>query len=745
MESSQKSRPTDAQLVEEGRKKVLKDSEELQVTVPLRDQIVEKLVKKLEELGEGYRTQDLWNQGNAQRTDWLERQRELLRHHDEFIEPIYDATNDWSSTLHLPISFTMVKTMHARFLAALLSIDPPFTAKARQSANVDRAALVQEFMRYILSSHANKYKGVEAVLDSWIWAWVTRGQGFLKNRWERCFTRYMDVQKRQELKTVISQIDPQSGQLIQIPQFEEIEEEKEVVIPTYDGPMVEHVANEDILLIGSNDPQEADHVLHSSYMTASQLWQLVDQGIFRKDAVENVIKYGDSRFGGEMTNLIKDQQLASSGVGYLDDGGLKEPRYQIIERHSRIPVDGSGIASDIILWVHKESGEILRATYLYRVMKTGLRPFFAIEFHRRQNGNPAGLPELLYSLAKEIDAVHNMKVDFGLISSMPFGFYRATSSLSEERMPLEPGALIPLDNPQTDIFFPNLGSRTGFTSQEEAMLMGQIERMTSISDITLGSMSSQGAARTATGARALLGESNANLDVYLRRMNRGWKACLVHLFHMCQDRIPDGFQFRVLGDDGQLYWETIRSREELAGMYDIELEPNSANSNRMVQIEQANGVLQTIANPFFIQLGIVTPANIFAALKNKLSIEGIRDWSRFISKPQGALRIYTPEEIANACLAGVDIKLGPEQDLQGFIEYFEYIMKHDELLGQFNQEQTIKLAQKAQEAQAVLQAVQAQQAQVANAQQMSMNSSMAAPTPQGAGQASAEPTSEPAA
>lgn len=730
-------RKVDADVIKDGRKNPLKDSEEVQVVVPLRDQVINKLVKKLEDLEEGKRTVELWKQGNAERGEWLKRMQMLTETFDEFIDPIYTASHEWASTLHLPVVFTVCKTFHARMLAALLGIDPPLNVRARQSHNVDRAPLIQELMRYTLVDWINNHKGIEEEIDAWLWAWITQGSSFLKQRWDRKFTRFIDVQTEQKLVGNVVAPD-ENGNAVAIPQYQEVEVEKEVTITTFDGPSLKWRPCEDILLIGgSGDPDEADSVLESDYLTASELWQLADQRVFRKEAVEKVISWGENLRSANEASGIKQQQAATAGKASIDTT-LDADRYHVIERYARIDVDGSGIASEVILWVHGVTGEILRATYLYRVNKTGLRPYAKIDFHKRfGQDNGVGLPELLYSLQREIDACHNMKVDFGIISSMPFGFYRSTSSLSTEKMPLEPGVMIPLDNPQTDVFFPQLGSRTGFTVQEEQALYQQIERMTSISDMNLGIVGGQGAARTATGARALLGESNANLDVYLRRMNRGWKRALVYLFHSLQERLPEGFQFRVLGDDGQGYWAQIKTKEEIAGAYDFELEANSANSNKQIQIEQANSVLASIANPFFIQMGIVGPANIYNALKTKLVVEGVKDFSRYITKPTGALRIYTPEELANATLAGVELPLGPEQDLQGFITYVQYIIDHDELLGQFNQDQAVALARKAQEAQAMLEASQAQAAQVANAQQIATNSSMATPSPQGAGQAQA--------
>jgi hypothetical protein len=68
------------------------------------------------------------------------------------------------------------------------------------------------------------------------------------------------------------------------------------------------------------------------------------------------------------------------------------------------------------------------------------------------------------------------------------------------------------------------------------------------------------------------------------------------------------------------------------------------------------------------------------------------------------------------------------------VTYVDMIIDTDELLGQFNEEQTIALAMKQREAKAMLAALQQQQAQVANAQQVQTNAGLAsAPTtmPQG--------------
>ncbi len=702
---------SDQDVLKNGRKKALKD-----VAAPLREQVVEKLANKLEDIETAQKVAEMWRIGNVRRADWLSRNEKLKEEYDEFLESIYPTSNGWSSTLHLPVAFTVAKTYHARMLAALLGIDPPFTVKARQEANTDRQPLIQDLMRYTLSQWMNDYKGVDEVVDAWIWEWVTSGVGLLKNKWDRKYSRFIDVVEVQE-QNELGQVSTR-------------EVEQEITKEVFNGPKVELVMPEDLLIVGgAGDPDAADAVIHQSYLTASELWTLVDQKIFRKEAVEKVIAAGENRLMSEPVNSVKDQRATNAGMTEADST-VDLSRYQILEAYLKIDVDGSGINSDVIVWVHADTRQILKATYLYRVMKSGLRPFVKIDFHKRHGQDyGVGLIELLYTLTKELDAQHNMKIDFGVISTMPMGFYRATSSLSEEKIPYEPGALIPLDNPQTDVFFPNLGNRSVFSAQEEQSLMSYIERVTSVSDISLGIVGGQGATRTATGTRALLGESNANLDVFLRRMNRGWRRLLTYVFHQLQEKMPPGFEFRIFGDDGKQYFRKVKSKEELCGMYDFELDANSANSNQSIRQEIANQQMQMVMNPLAIQLGIVNGSNIYEAYRAWFVVNGVKDYSKFINKPQGQVRIFSPEEIANRVLAGIDVPMTPEQDLAGFISYYEYLTSHDELLGQFQEPELIALTKKYQEAQAMQEAMAAQAAQTANAQQIQMNQALSsAPT-----------------
>jgi len=708
----------DKKVLQKGRKNALKDAK-----AELRDQIVRKLVAKLEEDQLGIKMSNIWDAGNANRAEWIERQREYMAGWDDYIPADAQGSFDGSSNLHLPTLFIVVKTLHARFLQAILGVDPPFNVKARTEADVDRVQMISDTMRYTIKEWANKYSGIEQEIDKWVWAWVSTGSGIIKWGWDVEYTKYLDVQTVQQELPPRVKIGP-DGQEILVPRKKSVEEEVEVTKKIFEGPVCKHVAVEDLLIIGGEgDPDKADVVIHQDYLTSSQLWTLADRKIFDYDAVERVINSGGSMEISEDRSGLKQHRAKNSGQAAPDNDNDHD-RYQILECYIKYDVDGSGIFSDIVMWVHKKTGAVLRATYLRRINKAGERPFKKIDFHvRNEQEYGVGIVEILYPLAKELDAMHNMRIDFGLVSTMPFGFYRPSSSLNPETIQLEPGALIPVDNPSTDVMFPNLGNRTTFGMQEEQAIQTMIDRVTSISDLNLGVMSGgQGATRTATGTRALVGESSANLDVFLRRLNRGWRRSLQYLLHLLQQRIPNGLSFRVTGDAGNDYWRTVRDAKDLEGNFDIEVSENSSASNPQVRQDIAQQILQVTSNPLDIQLQLVTPGNRYEAVKNYLQALGVKEWGRYVQKPQGYSLSLSPEEEANRILRGIDVPVRPEMDHDGFIEFFNMIYNSDELLGQFNEQQTILLAQQANKHEQMKKAMAFAQAQAANAAQMQMNS-----------------------
>jgi hypothetical protein len=156
-------------------------------------------------------------------------------------------------------------------------------------------------------------------------------------------------------------------------------------------------------------------------------------------------------------------------------------------------------------------------------------------------------------------------------------------------------------------------------------------------------------------------------------------------------------------------------------MYDFELEANSSNSNKQIQQEQANMILQLTSNPMDLQLGIVSIANRYEALKNMLKVNGIKAVSKYTTLPQGAALQLTPLEFVDRILAGMDVPLNPTMDLASIAALMEAFFTDEELNGQFGPNELAVLNVKMNEIQQFQAAMQQQAATAAVASQQNMN------------------------
>jgi hypothetical protein len=703
----------DKKTVDEGRKKLLSKDQK----VPLKEQQVKRLFQFCKEENVGAKVVSLWDKANSDRSEWLDRQSDFLSTYDEFIDVPAAGYFENSANLRVPMTLWILKAYHARFFQSIFSPEPSVSLKARKPQFQDAAMEFEEFLKYSLVEWANRNQGCEEAADQWVWSWCASGLGYLKDRWECVYRRYLDVES---VEVIEPGEKPTDFPRITIEEKEVVKVEK-----VFDGPSVEFIPIEDIVVVGPDmsDIDAADAVIHRKFQTASDLHTLSERGLFDEEAVKTVIRSGNDSGFGDITSLLKDKRAENSGI-YNTGGDNEKSRYEILEAYLAIDVDGTGIDSEIIVWVHKKSKTVLRATYLDRVSKLGERPFSSAFFHKRGGMNdkyPIGLVEMLYPIQKEVDAMHNMRMDFGMISTCPFGFYRASSSLEPKKLKVGPGDLIPLDDPQRDVYFPQLGVRTTFGATEEQILMTYAERLTGISDLTLGAISGkQGATRTASGVQAILGENNLNLNILLKRLNRGWKRFLKHQTANLQKNSPEGMEYRVTGELGVSQYRRVRP--EFRDIFlDVEVSPNTEASNKQIQINNALQLVNLTANPLDIQLGIITAQNRYEALKAYLKTIGVKDVSKYINQQFANTVQLAPKQIIDMTLAGQELPLNPADDHEGVINLIQSMFNDDSLMGQLSPEQVLILQSKLQQHSQMQIALQAAQANQAASNQMRTN------------------------
>jgi hypothetical protein len=617
-----------------------------------------------------------WAKESSFLSEFLKRQAGQLDLLDNFSNAVGEANPfGGSSSLHVPMPFTVCKTYHARFMSGLLDIDPPFSVKARREDGTDAVQSIEDLMRFTLFSWANSGQGIDETIDTWIWNWCTTGTGIIKNRWLVEYEKYVDVEKKYIPAPPKLAVDAQ-GNNYEVPQWTWEEQEVTKTIRTQYCPQYDIVNNEDILIInGEGDPDKADMVLHRVYMSASELWTGVDRGIYDREVIEEMIRSGGNNPLSPGDNGSEIKQLRKIKAGTTSFGTSGRDVYEVIEACMKWDVDGSGIVTEIVVLVDKNTSQILRATYLRRVSRNGKRPYAVAHFHRRP-GEPfgIGLLEILSPLSRELDLMHNTRIDNVLLQSTPFYIYRRTAGIDPEDVVLEPGAGIPVSD-MGDIQFPSLPNRTQFTSNEESVVYSYVERLTGISDLALGVLTStQGATRTATGARALMGENNTNLSIHLRRLNRGFTRLLQNTWFMLKNKVEPGFSFRVLGDDGRDIFREVT--DIVMGVdVDFDVSANSTNSNKAVQSEVGQFLMSLTQNQLFLQAGLSDANKMYAAARHYLSSIGVKDVHRFVNRPVGYDYMPSPQEEFQRIVMGIAVQVQPGMDHEKAIAFLSSILK----------------------------------------------------------------------
>lgn len=697
------------------------------------DKLSAKLLDRVRDLNIGQKVVEAWHEGNAARAEELERQRAFLADWDDYLPGQQTGNYAGSSDLHLPMTYVVCRAIHSRLYQALYNGEPPMVLP-RTEASADRAELVRNVMRYAVDSWANRNQGTQGVMDKVLWNFVTTGSGLWKLAWARKYERYVDL-KPKLVPRVPDVVVDEEGNPRLTPRYDRVEEEQEVLRMCWEGPRVVERHREDVLVVGGDgDTQQAEMVIDREFVLASEVLDLADQGVFDQEAAERVVKSGDDRRGGSDESGIKDDRARNAGQSASDDQDVEGKR-EVLEAYLAVDVHEDGVPCQLVVWVHAKTREVLRACYLRSIAPEGERGIFNATFHQRPSASVGvGMVELMYPLSRELDAVHNMRVDFGLLSTMPVGFYRPNSSINPAVLQLEPGALIPVSDPK-DVYFPNLGNRVTYGFQEEAGLMSFIERLTSLNDMSLGALTgAQGPTRTASGTRRLAAESNANLFMYFARFGRAYRQYLRALLHLLQRRLPPGLEFRVEGEHGDMFFATVPSRQHIYGDFDFDVEASSSLGGPFSEAEQADQAMALTSNVLDIQLGIITPANRYNALKTFYKSRGIKDFNKYVSAPQGYQYVPTPSEEINRVLRGVPVPVLPQMDHAGFIAAWQEIEGSDELLGQFDEQQVAELFRQVVRHQQMVEALQAQAAEGATKRMADVNASAGASGAVGAAQ-----------
>ncbi|GAI02362.1 unnamed protein product, partial [marine sediment metagenome] len=166
------------------------------------------------------------------------------------------------------------------------------------------------------------------------------------------------------------------------------------------------------------------------YMRLPDIRDLADQAIFQGADIEGKLAPKITEIVAES---LEEQKKEIEGSANIISAHVDSMPIHLIEWCMKWSINGE--MKESVFTIGYESKSYLSGKPLSAVSPIGKRPWTIGQLMRR-TGRPygVGLPELIRGLVKELDAIHNQRIDAGSIAIAPFGFYRAASSFRPEKV-----------------------------------------------------------------------------------------------------------------------------------------------------------------------------------------------------------------------------------------------------------------------------------------------------------------------
>lgn len=272
-------------------------------------------------------------------------------------------------------------------------------------------------------------------------------------------------------------------------------------------------------------------------------------------------------------------------------------------------------AEQYIVWVAVRPQRIIRIKRLEDINKDGKRTAVKYDFIREPGRFfSMGLAEWVRHSQAELDAIHNQRLDAGLLTNVPFFFYKPTAGIKGQVIKIEPGKGWPVNDP-TAVNFPKTNWQPVFSFQEEALVKRYAGEQAGLTDPAVGQMPTK-----RLSASEFVGTASA-LDLRTEQIVEGFIRSLrqelyriLGLYQQYGSRVR---MFRAGGEAGNEITKRFE-RDRLAGKIDLKLTANLQQMNEQLERQIAMDMLQLLLNEILMQTGIVTPETIYQAI-NKLA------------------------------------------------------------------------------------------------------------------------------
>lgn len=434
----------------------------------------------------------------------------------------------------------------------------------------------------------------------------------------------------------------------EVDELEMVVEHEKIV---YDGPCWFVKSYDDVIFPARSanlqqpspsNPGGAAFVIVRDFPTIAEIKSLCASKYYDLPEGEDLAKIDQAPQSVDIESESEEQKDKLSG--HNQDPGGKVAAHRRVTRLICFDLDqieGEGKFENVIYWVIKETKTLLKARRMSDMYPGSppKRPFQAESFIPVP-GRVAGI-----SLLETMEAVHDtVKVmidqsingnDLAIASP---GFYRPAGGANPEVLKVEPYSLLPLQNPQQDITFPTIGNSQamGMAFNMLSMLDAWQGKTTMVGDLQFGNVPAGGssALRTTSNMAMMTGQGEARPERILRRFFMMLTAVWDQINRLNQSFLPKEKQFRIAGVTmpGQDPYRKISDKSAIGGNFQFEFAANVFNTSKAALQQGLGAMMGTFVNDLFIQMGVVTPENMYRLARDYARAQG-QDADRYLTPP----------------------------------------------------------------------------------------------------------------
>jgi len=558
---------------------------------------------------------------------YLERIRECIKLYEQErgtkAEPFPGASNVTAGDV--PIA---VENMHPRLFGAVMT-DPLANFRAENSPSIRNLNNVTRFMNWAFRIDMLDFM---EKLDEHVHSAIMAGTQVSYIFWDRVRNVYrdweLDSSGSEQFKRKVELLERGGVYNMNIEDF---------LVPITEG--------RDIHLMSHN--------IRRYYLTVAEIKESIARKLFQDPNFDL-----DAQVDELMKNTDSELVTRLQSAGFTLPQIRNRKRLEILEWHGLYDAEREGFRSECTFTIIRSLKTYLSGRY--QPSPDGKRPFEATWLIPRKNFfYGIGIPEMIRLLAQERDAIHNQRIDAGSVSIIPFGFYRAASGFKPDKITLQPGSWLPLDDIR-DASFAQFSNPSTILASEEAMTQGQIEKLSIAGSFQLGRESEIFKSRaTARGTQLVVGQGNIRFNLLGERVKRGVSKIMNRLTALYQAYLPPNLAERVLGDDGKKLFPEGITRQELRGRYHAYLTGDTETSNKSYERQISVTIYQAMVENPLVQR---SPARLW-----EITADMLKSFNRDVRRIIGTRPPDTGDPLEAVSMMLEDIKQGfaPEIPSQG--------------------------------------------------------------------------------